>query len=173
VIEVVGVDGDDTLWHSETLFSVTQERMRSLLSPYVAPGVLDERLLVTERRNLRYFGHGVKGFVLSMIETAVEVSDGRVSAAEVSAIVPYPMTGALEDADRGPAAGRYEVLADLRGLPDALVRLDRRGPSPFFGTRATASVGEPPKNGWGPSGQGWVKQRADSVHADQRPHTPR
>jgi putative hydrolase of the HAD superfamily len=78
VIEVVGVDGDDTLWHSETIFSVTHERMRSLLAPYVPSEVLDERLLATERRNLRYFGYGVKGFVLSMVETAIEVSDGRV-----------------------------------------------------------------------------------------------
>jgi putative hydrolase of the HAD superfamily len=48
---------------------------------------LDERLVATERRNLRYFGYGVKGFVLSMIETAIEVSDGRVSAAEVASIL--------------------------------------------------------------------------------------
>jgi putative hydrolase of the HAD superfamily len=87
VIEVVGVDGDDTLWHSETLFSVTHARIRGLLSPHVAPSVLDERLVATERRNLRYFGYGVKGFVLSMIETAIEVSDGRVSAAEVASIL--------------------------------------------------------------------------------------
>jgi putative hydrolase of the HAD superfamily len=87
VIEVVGVDGDDTLWHSETLFSVTHGRIRGLLSPYVAPNVLDEQLLATERRNLRYFGYGVTGLVLSMIETAIEVSDGRVSAAEVASIL--------------------------------------------------------------------------------------
>ena len=80
MIEVVGVDGDDTLWHSETIFSVTHDRMRDLLAPYVAPDVLDERLLATERRNLRYFGYGVKGFVLSMVETAIEVSEGRVTA---------------------------------------------------------------------------------------------
>src|SRR4029450_7731983 len=55
--------------------------------PYIAPAVVDERLLATERRNLRYFGYGVKGFVLSMIETAIEVSDGRVAAAEVAAIL--------------------------------------------------------------------------------------
>jgi len=231
VIEVVGIDGDDTLWHSETVFSGTHDRMRSLLSAYVPGHVLDDRLLATERRNLRYFGYGVKGFVLSMIETAIEVSSGRVAAAEVAAIldagkamidhpvelldgarealeavaatrrlvlvtkgdlfdqesklarsglgelfervevvaekdehayrrvlgavgvappgfamvgnslrsdvlpvldlggravhVPYPITWALEDADPGPAAGRYEVLDDLRGLPDALSRLDR------------------------------------------------
>jgi len=230
VIEVVGVDGDDTLWHSETIFSVTHDRMRALLTPHCAPSVLDERLLATERRNLRYFGYGVKGFVLSMVETAIEVSEGRVTAGEVAAIldagkamldhpvellegarealealagrrrlvlvtkgdlfdqesklarsglgelfervevvaekderayrrvlsavgvappsfamvgnsvrsdvlpvlgvgaravhVPYPITWALEDADPGAAAGRYEVLDDLRGLPAALARLD-------------------------------------------------
>ena len=75
---VVGVDGDDTLWHNERIFSMTEERFRSLVEPF-APGVdLDECLLSTERRNLSTFGYGVKSFALSMIETAIEVSNGRV-----------------------------------------------------------------------------------------------
>jgi putative hydrolase of the HAD superfamily len=86
-IEVVAFDGDDTLWHNETLFSVTQERFRELLAPYTEADVVNERLLDTEMRNLRLFGYGIKGFTLSMIETAIEVSDGRVTAAEVQEII--------------------------------------------------------------------------------------
>ncbi len=75
---VVGLDGDDTLWHNERLFSMTEERFRSLVAPFAAGHDLMSSLLETERRNLRLFGYGVKSFTLSMIETAIEVTGGRV-----------------------------------------------------------------------------------------------
>jgi putative hydrolase of the HAD superfamily len=87
VIELIGVDGDDTLWHTESLFSVTQAGFRELLAPYVSDARLDEVLLATERRNIRLFGYGIKGFTLAMIETAIEVSSGRVNGAEIQAII--------------------------------------------------------------------------------------
>jgi putative hydrolase of the HAD superfamily len=88
MIEVVGLDGDDTLWHSETLFAMTQDGFRDLLAPYVHDlDALDARLLDQERANLRLFGYGVKGFAISMIETAIEVSEGRVTSAEIQEII--------------------------------------------------------------------------------------
>jgi putative hydrolase of the HAD superfamily len=86
VIRVVAFDGDDTLWHNESLFSMTQERFRALLQGYGVEGV-DERLFATETRNLRLFGYGVKGFIISMIETAIEVTAGEVRAVEIAAII--------------------------------------------------------------------------------------
>ena len=86
-IQVVGIDGDDTLWHSESLFAVTNERIRELLAPHVSTDVLDERLLDVERRNLSIFGYGAKAFTLSVIETAIEVTHGRVTNAEIQAII--------------------------------------------------------------------------------------
>ena len=76
-IEVVAFDGDDTLWHNETVFNVTQDRFRELMLPYVEEGDLDEQLLAVQMRNLELFGYGVKAFTLSMIETAIELSSGR------------------------------------------------------------------------------------------------
>src|SRR3954469_12819565 len=87
VIELVAFDGDDTLWHNESIFSMTQERFRELMQPYVGEHDLDDRLLATEMRNLRLFGYGVKSFTLSMIETAIELSDARVMADEIAAIL--------------------------------------------------------------------------------------
>jgi len=84
---VVGLDGDDTLWHNEKVFSMTQERFRSLLEPYVEGPALDGHLLATERRNLRVFGYGVKSFVLSMIETAIELSDGQVPSRVIGELI--------------------------------------------------------------------------------------
>lgn len=83
----IAFDADDTLWHNETLFAVTSEQIGALLAPYAEPESLHRRLIETERRNLRLFGYGVKGFTLSMIESAIEVSEGRVSAAEIKAIL--------------------------------------------------------------------------------------
>ena len=87
VIDLVAFDGDDTLWHNESVFSMTQERFRDLMEPYVTEQDLDERLFATEMRNLRLFGYGVKAFTLSMIETAIELSDAQVSAEEIAAII--------------------------------------------------------------------------------------
>src|SRR3954454_1674331 len=87
VIELVAFDGDDTLWHNESIFSMTQERFSDLMQPYVKDGELEPRLFAAEMRNLRLFGYGVKSFTLSMIETAIELSDARVTADEVAAII--------------------------------------------------------------------------------------
>lgn len=79
-ITTIGFDADDTLWQNEQFFRMTQERFRQLLSDYADPDHLSERLLAAERRNLGHYGFGIKGFVLSMIETAIEVTDDRVPA---------------------------------------------------------------------------------------------
>ena len=88
-IEVVALDGDDTLWHSETLFVDTQDRFRALLRPYVEldDDDVDAALLEVERDNLPVFGYGVKAFTLSLIETAIRLTDGRIDGAAVQAIV--------------------------------------------------------------------------------------
>ena len=79
-LTTIGFDADDTLWHNETFFRLTQNRFTELLADFADPDHLDARLLAAERRNIGHYGFGVKGFVLSMIETAIEVTDGRVSA---------------------------------------------------------------------------------------------
>lgn len=79
-IWTIGFDADDTLWHNEAGFQMTQTRFAELLANYAQPIDLKSRLLAAERRNLQVYGFGVKGFVLSMIETAIEVTDGAVPA---------------------------------------------------------------------------------------------
>lgn len=86
--DVIAFDADDTLWHSEGEFVVSQEMFRALLAPYVGEGVqIDAELARTERRNLDHFGYGVKGFVLSMIETAIDVTGGRISAHDLGTLI--------------------------------------------------------------------------------------
>ena len=89
MIEVIALDGDDTLWHSENLFVDTQDRFRELVRPHVDldDRALDERLLEVERRNLPLFGYGVKAFTLSLIETAIELTDGRIPGRDLHAVL--------------------------------------------------------------------------------------
>ncbi len=83
----IGFDADDTLWQNEQFFRLTQDRFAGLLADYVDPAHLHDRLLAAERRNLGHYGFGIKGFVLSMIETAIEVTEGRVPATVISELI--------------------------------------------------------------------------------------
>lgn len=86
-ITTIGLDADDTLWHNERYFRLTQQRLSALLADYADPDHLDERLLETERRNIGHYGYGVKGFTLSMIETALEVTEGKTPGHIISQIL--------------------------------------------------------------------------------------
>jgi len=85
-ITTIGFDADDTLWHNETFFCLTHQRFAQLLSDS-DPVQLSERLEAAERRNLGHYGFGIKGFMLSMIETAIEVTEGRVEASVIAEIL--------------------------------------------------------------------------------------
>ena len=86
-ITTIGFDADDTLWQNEEFFRLTQDRFVELLQNYSTEGHLQSRLLQAEKRNLGQYGFGIKGFVLSMIETAIEVTEGRVPAFVISQII--------------------------------------------------------------------------------------
>lgn len=86
-ITTVGLDADDTLWHNETIFRLTQERMRNLLAEVADEPAFNATLAAVEKRNLRLYGYGVKGFTLSMIETAMELTDGAPSGRVIADIL--------------------------------------------------------------------------------------
>ncbi len=83
MITTIGFDADDTLWQNEAYFRLTQDRFADLLRDFADPEHLHDRLLAAERRNIGAYGFGVKGFTLSMIETAIEVTEGRVPASVI------------------------------------------------------------------------------------------
>lgn len=87
MIKSIAFDADDTLWHNEEHYAETQRRFKALLARYHSPEWIDKTLLETEKRNLKHFGYGPKGFTLSMIETAIELTEGRISASEVMSIL--------------------------------------------------------------------------------------
>lgn len=83
----IGFDADDTLWHNETIFENVHLRYRTLLARFHDAATVEQRLFATEMRNLERYGYGVKGFMLSAIETAIDLSDGRISAEEIRLII--------------------------------------------------------------------------------------
>jgi putative hydrolase of the HAD superfamily len=87
----LGLDADDTLWHSENRFHETHQRFHELLADHVELTVdeLERRMLETEQRNLRLFGYGAKGFTLSLIETAIELTDGAIPTSAISTILDF------------------------------------------------------------------------------------
>jgi putative hydrolase of the HAD superfamily len=111
---VIGFDGDDTLWHSESLFSMTQGRFRMLLMHHVnlPSDLIDARLTETVQRNLALYGYGIKGFVLSMVETAITVTDGRIPAQDIRTILSFGRT--MLEYPVELVEGTREVLQSLR-----------------------------------------------------------
>ena len=78
-LEIIGVDADDTLWHTETVFRLTHKRFNELLGDFADEDTLEAKLAAVERENMKSYGYGAKGFTLSMLQTALEISDGKVS----------------------------------------------------------------------------------------------
>ncbi len=109
-LSTIGFDADDTLWQNETFYRLTEERFTALLAEHGEPEVVSGRLLEAERRNLKHYGFGIKGFTLSMIETAIEVTDGKVPAAVIGEIL---------------AAGREMLNHPIETLPHVRETLER------------------------------------------------
>lgn len=86
-LSTIAFDADDTLWENEQFFRMTQDRFAELLAEFTEPDHLAERLLAAERRNLGHYGFGIKGFVLSMIETAIDVTEERVPASVIKELI--------------------------------------------------------------------------------------
>src|SRR4051812_31848196 len=88
-IKVLAFDGDDTLWHNETHFQLTQQALRDLLLKHAPDADIDAHLFDIEMANLRIYGYGIKSFTLSMVETAIAVSQGRIPASDLEVILSW------------------------------------------------------------------------------------
>ena len=85
--DMIAFDADDTLWDNEHLYVEAQDKFKQLLARYLPPEGIEGRLYETEIRNLQQFGYGIKSFALNMIESAIELTDGRVQAREIQSLL--------------------------------------------------------------------------------------
>ena len=141
MIDLVALDADDTLWHNEPLFTSRREQFCALLARYEPDGVTEDRLYEVEMRNLRHFGYGVKGFVLSMIETAVEMTGGRLDGTDVRTIIdwgremlagPINLLEGVADAVESLARDYPVILVTKGDLLDQETKLARSGLGGLF-----------------------------------------
>ena len=140
-VRVVGFDGDDTLWHSETRFHVTQGEFRALLKRHVPDADVDARLAETEMKNLSIYGYGVKSFTLSMLETAMELTHRRIPTSDLDVILgwgkrmlmePTELLDGVEETIRALSRS-YDLLLITKGdLFDQESKLARSGLGDLF-----------------------------------------
>jgi putative hydrolase of the HAD superfamily len=141
MVDLIGFDADDTLWQNEALFRSTQAEFRTLLSQYHDEAWIEQRLYETEVRNLVHYGYGIKAFMLSMVETAVELTEGRIGAAEIRRILDLgremlhaPIT-LFDGVERTLArlADRHHLILITKGdLLDQESKIERSGLRDFF-----------------------------------------
>ncbi|CAN5269904.1 HAD family hydrolase [soil metagenome] len=110
-LTTIGFDADDTLWQNEHFYKLTQSRFAALLAGHAEEGVLSEKLLETEKRNLARYGFGIKGFTLSMIETAIDVTNGAIGSDVIKEIL---------DAGRDMLVHPVETLPHVRETLESL-----------------------------------------------------
>ncbi len=110
-LTTIGFDADDTLWQNEQFYGATKARFEAALAAYAGPDELTAALLETERRNLGRYGFGIKGFTLSMIETAIGVTDGAV---------PAPVIAEILEAGRDMLSHPVETLPHVQETLEAL-----------------------------------------------------
>jgi putative hydrolase of the HAD superfamily len=89
MIRIIAFDADDTLWDNEGYFEETENKICELLADYMPHHSLSREVLLTEVGNLPLYGYGIKGFILSMIETALRISDNTLPIAAVEKIIQF------------------------------------------------------------------------------------
>ena len=139
---IVGFDADDTLWHNERFFRMTEARFAELLADHAGRDHLAERLLAAERRNIGHYGYGIKGFMLSMIETATEVCGDAVPAPVIAEILaagqemlrhPIELLPGARDAVEALAGTAAEIVLITKGdLLDQERKLAQSGLGELF-----------------------------------------
>jgi putative hydrolase of the HAD superfamily len=140
-LTAIGFDADDTLWPHEDFYQEAQERLLGRLAEYGEPQVLTSKLLEVERRNLPLYGFGVKAFALSMIETAIECSGGRVSTEIIEDILAAGRTLLRHPIEIFPhvretlarLSAAYQLILITKGdLFDQERKLEQSGLADFF-----------------------------------------
>ena len=140
-IQVIAFDADDTLWENEPLFRAAERRWAEILSEYGSLEELSARLFEVEKANMEDLGYGAKAFTLSLIETAIEVTGGELTAAQTAGILAagrsilhnpaHPLPGVAETLSA--LRERYRLVLLTKGdLLDQEHKVERSGLEPYF-----------------------------------------
>jgi putative hydrolase of the HAD superfamily len=141
VFDIIAFDADDTLWHNERMYAAAEEKFVELLSKYYEHEFVSARLFETEMRNMASLGYGAKAFTLSMIETAIQLSDGKISAEEIGQVLQFGKDILTAEVDLFPhvsetiplLAAKHPLMLITKGdLLDQESKLARSGLADYF-----------------------------------------
>ncbi|HEX7584244.1 MAG TPA: HAD family hydrolase [Prolixibacteraceae bacterium] len=140
-IKVIGFDADDTLWVNEPFYQDVEKQFCRILKPYKTEEETSKELFRTEIQNLEIYGYGAKGFILSMVETALRKTDGKISPEEISQIIkagkslltmPIQLLDGVENVLQ-QLQGKYKLILATKGdLLDQEQKLKRSGLIGYF-----------------------------------------
>ncbi|SBS33963.1 dUMP phosphatase [Marinomonas spartinae] len=140
-IKVIAFDADDTLWRNEDIFNHAQDTFIEILSSYHNEHYIRSHLGAVQVRNLKYFGYGIKGFTLSMIESAIELTEGRITGTKIHQIIELARTmlsAPIELIDHvetvlSKLQGDYQLMVITKGdLLDQEGKVSRSGLVKYF-----------------------------------------
>ncbi|MCF8714631.1 HAD family hydrolase [Joostella atrarenae] len=140
-IKVIGFDADDTLWVNETYFREAEHEFAKLLAGYETENKIDQELFKMEIKNLEIYGYGIKGFVLSMIESAMELSNNKIDNATISKILhlgkemllkPVEVLDGVEEVLQSLVVDYRIILLTKGDLLDQERKLEKSGLSKYF-----------------------------------------
>ena len=140
MFDVIAFDADDTLWHNESIFNMTQQKFREMLSSH-GPEVVNQTLSSTQLKNLKHFGYGIKGFILSMIETSIELTGGSVSGKEIQQVLdigremlaaPIELLPHVHEVVEELSKNFYLLLITKGDLIDQEIKIARSGLADYF-----------------------------------------
>lgn len=139
--KVIGFDADDTLWVNEPYFQEVERQFCQILKPYLVENETSKVLFETEMQNLDIYGYGAKGFMLSMIETALRATNGKISASELNLIIekgkslmnmPIQLLDGVEQVLQ-QLQGKYRLILATKGdLLDQERKLQKSGLAGYF-----------------------------------------
>jgi putative hydrolase of the HAD superfamily len=141
MFDVIAFDADDTLWHNEPIYRGAQRQVLDILAHYHDQEEMERRMYETEIRNLEHYGYGIKGFTLSMIETAIELTEGRISGSEVGRIIeltremfkaPVELLDGVEETISTLAASHDLMLITKGDLFEQQAKIARSGLAGHF-----------------------------------------
>lgn len=142
-MKVIAFDADDTLWSNEPYFQEVERKYTDLLKQYGTPETISSELFHTEMSNLKDFGYGAKAFTISMVETALRISEKTISANDIQEIINLGksllqmpvelLPGVKETLEVLKNRGNYKLIMATKGdLRDQENKLERSGLSPYF-----------------------------------------
>jgi len=141
-IKIIGFDADDTLWINESFYRDAEDKFCKIVSEYVSTEEANNRLFQTEIGNLEYYGYGIKAFILSLLETAFDISNGKISQDKIHEILkiakeminkPVELLDGVEEVLKTLHSKGYELIVATKGdLLDQERKLKKSGLEKYF-----------------------------------------